>query len=366
VVGKVALGVASFLLVALAAGLIVAFLFRHPTPEPYQQARADLPPSLPRDAGAHFAAQTEWWYYTGQLLGEGGERFGFEVVFFKAYAPPHAKIFGRIPVSWLCNPAYSSHLAVTDLQRGAFSFVEQTNCPFPWAGGARTDRYEVWVRRWWAREEGSHHHLHAEAEGMALDLALAPLKPAAFHGSQGVVSMGAGGTSYYYSYTRMGGSGWLEVGRRRIPVQAQAWMDHQWGSWDWTGFQGWDWFSLRLDSGEELMLFQFRDEDGAAQPQSFGTYVAADGATVHLPQQAFHVEVLDRWTSPRTGAAYPIGWRIATRLPAGELAVWAEVPAQELPLRMGPAYWEGICRVAGTLAGEAVAGHAYVEMTGYR
>jgi predicted secreted hydrolase len=164
----------------------------------------------------------------------------------------------------------------------------------------------------------------------------------------------------------MGGSGWLEVGGRRIPVQAQAWMDHQWGSWDWTGFQGWDWFSLRLDSGEELMLFQFRDEDGAAQPQSFGTYVAADGATVHLPQQAFHVEVLDRWTSPRTGAAYPIGWRIATRLPAGELAVWAEVPAQELPLRMGPAYWEGICRVAGTLAGEAVAGHAYVEMTGYR
>lgn len=363
---KVALWLASLLILALAAGLLIAFLFRHPTPDPYQQAQADLPPRLPGDDGAHFAAQTEWWYYTGELLGEGGEHFGFEVVFFKAYPPSHAKMFGRIPVSWLCNPAYSSHLAVTDLKEGTFTFAEQVNCPLPWAGGARTDRYEVWNRGWWAGEEGSRHHLHAGSSVAALDLTLVSMKPATFHGSQGVVPMGAGGTSYYYSHTRMGGSGWLEVGGRRILVQARAWMDHQWGSWDWTGFQGWDWFSLRLDSGEDLMVFQFRDQEGMVQPQSFGTYVGADGATVHLPQQAFVVEVLDRWTSPRTGATYPVAWRIATRLPTGELVVRAELSDQELPLRMGPTYWEGICQVEGTLAGEPVRGHAYVEMTGYR
>lgn len=362
---RAAIALACLLVLAFALGLLAVFLFRLPTPDPFQQAQADLPPRLPADAGAHFAARTEWWYYTGELVGEGGERFGFEVVFFKAYAPPHAKVLGRIPISWLCNPAYSSHLAIADLQRQTFSWVEQSNCPLPWAGGARADRYEVWNRGWWAREEGSRHHLHAEAEDMALDLTLAPTKPAVFHGGRGVVPMGEGGTSYYYSYTRMTGSGWLETLGRRVGVQARAWMDHQWGSWDWRGFQGWDWFSLRLDSGEEWMLFLFRGAQGAVQPESFGTYVAVDGTATHLPREAFQVEVLDHWTSPQTGATYPIGWRIATRLPAGELVVWPEMPVQELPIRLGPTYWEGICRVAGTLAGEPVTGHAFVEMTGY-
>lgn len=360
--------VAFFSLCVLAFALLtlVVFLFRHPTPDPFQQARADLPPHLPGDAGAHFASQTEWWYYTGELRGEGGERFGFELVFFKAYAPSHALILGRIPVSWLCNPVYSAHLAIVDLGRGTFHYEEIANFPFPWTGGARTDRFEVWIQGWRAVAEGEKHHLRATASTHALELALVSQKLPVFHGGQGAVNMGGGGTSYYYSFTRLVGRGWVEVEGRRLPVQGQAWMDHQWGSWDWAQFEGWDWFSLRLESGEELMFFQFRDKDGKSQAESFGTYVAADGMATHLPFNSFRIQVLDQWRSPVTGAVYPSGWDIVTTLPPGRFKVRPLLADQELPLRMGPTYWEGISQVTGTLAGSVVAGTAYVEMTGYR
>ena len=53
-----------------------------------------------------------------------------------------------------------------------------------------------------------------------------------------------------------------------------SWMDHEFG----TSFlepdqQGWDWFSLQLDDGAELMLYQMRRRDGRADPHSSGTLV---------------------------------------------------------------------------------------------
>src|SRR5579859_4476707 len=33
---------------------------------------------FPQDYGAHPDFQTEWWYYTGNLVGTDGRRFGFE------------------------------------------------------------------------------------------------------------------------------------------------------------------------------------------------------------------------------------------------------------------------------------------------
>ncbi|MFA9561558.1 MAG: lipocalin-like domain-containing protein, partial [Nitrospirota bacterium] len=38
---------------------------------------------FPRDHGSHEQFQTEWWYFTGHLLGSKGRRFGYELTFFR-------------------------------------------------------------------------------------------------------------------------------------------------------------------------------------------------------------------------------------------------------------------------------------------
>jgi predicted secreted hydrolase len=352
------------LLVTLAAGLMTAiFIFRHPTPVEFQQATASQPIDFPRDAAAHFDFSTEWWYYTGFLNGEDDRRYGFELVFFKAYLPPQVRLGNVLPLNWSNNPIYFAHFAVSDQAAREHVFFERVSFPRFWDAGARADRFEVWNGDWraWGRE--GQYSLRANGGRYRLRLNLASFQPPALHGPEGVgvVDMGQAGTSYYYSEPDLIGVGVLDVDGVPQDVQATAWMDHQWGSWSaHGGYAGWDWFSLRLDDGEQVMLFNFRDEKGGVQPESSGTWITADGQTGHLTSRDYTVEVLERWTSPDTAGSYPIRWRVKVPDHDLDVVVEASFPEQEMPIRFGPIYWEGTTAVSGSASGVG-----FVEMTGH-
>ena len=60
-------------------------------------------------------------------------------------------------------------------------------------------------------------------------------------------------------------------------------MDHEF----FTGamapnLAGWDWFSLQLDDGWEVMLYLLRHKDGTVDPASSGTLIDPQGQTRHL------------------------------------------------------------------------------------
>jgi len=349
----------------LAIALTTAvLLFRRPTPDVFKQATADIPIALPRDAAAHFDYQSEWWYYTGHLLAEEGTRYGFEVVFFKVYLPGWIKV-GPLPINWVANPFYLAHFAVTNEEQGTFTFAEETNFPDFWSAGAKEEVYSVWNGDWSVKEVGGKHLLKASMEGYAIDLELKPLKPHVLHGDGGISPMGEGGASYYYSYTRMRGRGTLNVAGTAISVEATAWMDHQWGSWDWGGFAGWDWFSIRLNDGRELMLFEFLDERGLRQEASGGTIIFPDGRFSHLSFADYSIEVLEHWTSPNSHVTYPAGWRVLVPKQRIELEVWPVLSDQELIVEFGGPYWEGSVTVKGKWGGIPVVGVGYVELVGY-
>ena len=201
---------------------------------------------------------------------------------------------------------------------------------------------------------------------LALDLTLSSAKPPALHGDAGLSrkSALAGNASYYVSYTRLAAEGALTLNDRRVGVSGQSWMDHEFGT---TGLGpdaiGWDWFSLQLNDGRELMLFQIRQKDGSIEPLSSGTLVARDGSTRYLANDQFRVEVGARWKSPRTGGDYPARWKLS--IPSGRLAL-AVVPFvadQEMDISFK--YWEGAVRVEGQAGGVPIGGTGYVELTGY-
>ena len=127
---------------------------------------------------------------------------------------------------------------------------------------------------------------------------------------------------------------------------------------------GWDWFSLRLEDGRDLMLYALRRVDGTVD-HATGTLVGEDGSARPLEGEAFEIEATGSWTSPVTGSVYPSGWRIAVPSAGIELAVEPVVEAQENVSELLPDlhYWEGVV-VARDAAGR-VAGRGYVELTGY-
>ncbi|NIW43520.1 MAG: carotenoid 1,2-hydratase, partial [Gammaproteobacteria bacterium] len=65
-----------------------------------------------------------------------------------------------------------------------------------------------------------------------------------------------------------------------------------------AGQVGWDWFSIQLVDGSELMVFQIRRGDGTIDPFSSGTWISSDGEVVSLERKDFEIQVEDTWTSP--------------------------------------------------------------------
>jgi predicted secreted hydrolase len=117
-----------------------------------------------------------------------------------------------------------------------------------------------------------------------------------------------------------------------------------------------------------VMLFHIRRKDGSIDPYSAGTYVDAEGKTTHLRSGDFMLQpVGEKWTSPLTGADYPIQWKIAIPKLGVELEAKTLLKSQELTgkTRISPTYWEGAIVLTGRRNSQPFSGSGYLEMTGY-
>jgi predicted secreted hydrolase len=145
-------------------------------------------------------------------------------------------------------------------------------------------------------------------------------------------------------------------------------MDHEFSTAPLEpGIAGWDWFSLQLSDRTEVMVYLLRRADGGLHPATSGTFVGVSGEPRRLGGDEIQIRALHHWTSPHTGARYPVAWRVAVAPLDLALTVEANLADQEMrtPRSTRVDYWEGSVRAAGTRAGEGVEGVGYVELTGY-
>ncbi len=320
-----------------------------------------LPPiRFPEDESAH-RDLTEWWYYTGHMNATTPDgkshHYGFELVFFQA-------LRSDLP------PVYAAHFAISDVTRGQFHFDQrrllEPNAIIP--NGTSTTGINVSISDWSVHGLNGLDHLTATMPDYTMHIDLHGLKPAILHNSNGLITYGLGGFSYYYSRTHMALSGTLIDHSQSLSVTGEAWMDHQWGNFLALGGGGWDWFSIQLKNNTEMMLYLIRN----ASSQIISTYISLidTNANDHLlPAKALQVQVLSHWTSPVTHATYPSGWHLEINDPQlrTSLTLIPELKDQELAAYQstGNSYWEGAVSIQGQGASQAVQGEGYVELTGY-
>jgi predicted secreted hydrolase len=109
------------------------------------------------------------------------------------------------------------------------------------------------------------------------------------------------------------------------------------------------------------MAFRMRGADGSAR-WAAATLRSADGAVQTFSPAQITWTPARRWRSPRTGADYPVAWRV--RIGGREFEVEPLMDDAELDSRSstGTIYWEGPVRLN---AGGASIGRGYLELTGY-
>lgn len=335
-------------------------------PVGFQRAEAPLDWDFPKDFGPHPDYHTEWWYYTGNLESDQGDRFGYQLTIFRRALRPAEDRTDR-ESTWATEQIYMGHFALSDQSAGQHYGFERFSRGAAGLAGAQSEPYRVWIEDWQvSRSAAGEYQLIAEQDGIKLDLILKDLKGPILHGDQGYSQKGPdqGNASHYYSQTRMQTSGSIQTNTGSYQVSGLSWKDHEFSTIALSSGQvGWDWFSIQLDDGSELMVFQIRREDGSIDPYSSGTLIDPSGDVVSLAQVDFEIQVEDSWSSPKSRAKYPSLWRVI--VPSANLELLIQPILADQEMNLSYAYWEGAVDVQGTLAGNDVSGSGYVEMTGY-
>ena len=329
-------------------------------------ARAIAPRAFvfPQDHGPHPEFRNEWWYVTGNLDNEDGERFGFELTIFRFALTPSVSASKS---AWRTNQVYIAHLAVTDADNKRFYVAQRYSRGAAGLAGAQAKPFRVWIDDWEmaGKAEAGTWHLIADDEDFGIDLELRALKPPVLNGIDGLSQKSADSSnaSYYYSITRLQTEGSLRIGENEFTVSGLSWLDREWSTSALAADQvGWDWFALQLDDGSELMIYGLRLENGTRDPASAGTFVSANGVTTHLAYDDVEISVLEEWSSPE-GGSYPSRWLLRVPRFGLELNVTPVISDQELFTTVR--YWEGAVDVTGEHELRPVEGRGYVELTGY-
>ncbi|MBS3746047.1 MAG: carotenoid 1,2-hydratase [Wenzhouxiangellaceae bacterium] len=327
-------------------------------PEVFDRVTGPEPLEFPADHGLHPGYRNEWWYFTGNLAGEDGDRYGFQFTLFRFAVEP-----GDRPDSDFATDAvWMAHLAVSDIERERFIASERFARDALGLAGATAD--EWWLRDWTVSREANGWRLRARSDGLEMDLRMEMEKPVVLQGDSGYSRKGPepGNASRYYSITRMKASGRLEIDGTGVAVDGLAWLDREWGSSQLgAGIAGWDWFALQLDDGRDLMLYRLRTEAGTASRFSAGVIVEPDGSYRTLGREDFDFEEIRRWRDA-TGVDWPVAWRV--RLPEFglEFEVRPSFDAQRWYATVG--YWEGAVEVIEPASGDRL-GRGYLELSGY-
>jgi predicted secreted hydrolase len=329
---------------------------------------------FPEDHGPHAGYRTEWWYYTGNLTSEKGNRYGFQFTIFRTQISPpgYEKKWPRPSSAWRTQQVYLGHAAITDISGKQHLHTERiAREALGLSAGVQNGAVTaIFLHDWSLHIAPDSHVLKVASDDFSYEFHLAPEKPPVRHGDAGYSPKGSNPdrASCYYSFTRLKTEGRLSVAGEIESVEGFSWMDHEFSTAALEpGLVGWDWFSLQLSDNTEVMLYLLRGENGKIHPASSGSRVDANGELRHLVKNDFKVDVLKTWKSQQSDAVYPARWRVQIHSLSLDLYISPNLSDQEMQTLQstGIIYWEGSVSFTGMKQGRPVTGLGYVELTGY-
>jgi len=213
-------------------------------------------------------------------------------------------------------------------------------------------------RSWWKQtsENPMSYTMHVDTGDFSAHLAMEAVKQPMMIDGSGQIREGLLGRSYYYARPRLRIEGTLKVKEKEMVVSGIAWIDRQWGEWEWSGLGTWRWFSIQLENNVDILAIQITNPlTSGVVSQSF-TISDENGKTRVLKR--FSVKENGKWRSPESREVYGSWWTLNSPGHC-ELRVHPIFLEQESMKGL----WEGVCTAEGTFEGKAVTGRAFAEQS---
>jgi predicted secreted hydrolase len=312
---------------------------------------------FPRDEQAHDKI-IEWWYWNGHLQGDDGNRYAFMDCLFQADIK-------KVKLPFLKSPfakTYFSHSILSDIKnQRSYPDVDYISLlsrdsfrrPLLFVNYIDANVLDGYAVAEMAETSPFNYRLRTERS----DLSLTAKKKPLLEGGDGFLKLGDRST-YYYSLTDLETRGTIRIGKKEIKVKGKSWMDHQWADAPYAKDE-WNWFSLQLNNNVEIVCFEVSVN---GKKTAMADICFPNGKSEHLDSVRFFSQG-GKWRSAKTGAAYPLSWRI--EIPEKRIVLNVEPLIKKQEMIFGTLnYWEGPLDVRGTIGGRKVSGQGFLELVG--
>lgn len=327
----------------------------------FEQVLPGQPLVFPRDHLSHPGFRTEWWYLTANLETEQGQWIAVQWTLFRIATQPFAG--SENATGWQDTQRFMAHAVVTtaekrwQAERFARGGIGQA--------GVEGKPYRLWLDNWrWQGLDSSPFPATLTFADVSADASMAATLNIRSYGN--LVRQGEAGysqkdpmdprlASYYYSMPFLLLDGVVTLDGVPVAVKGEGWFDREWSSQAMSEHQtGWDWFSLHLDDGRALMLYQLRSTQH--DPFVFGSLSWPDGRSIALSSDQASLTPIA--TTTLSGRTFPIRWHLQVPAQQIDLDVQAQREDQLLPFIFQ--YWEGPVTASGSHHGQG-----FMELTGY-
>ncbi|WP_153912743.1 lipocalin-like domain-containing protein [Shewanella sp. TC10] len=321
--------------------------------------------SFPDDHLSHDNFRQEWWYLTANMQTQSGEKLGIQWTQFRiALAANNSQQNTEHNSDWATSQMYMSHAAITS--KSHHLAAEKWSRGHPNLADVSADPFTVKLDNWqWVSETTGLFPatLSVATDEFSYQLSLTSDAPMQLQGDKGfsIKSADAAVASYYYSQPFIELSGTITRNGKQELVTGKAWLDREWSSQFLTkAQQGWDWFSIRLDDGSALMVFQLRgaDENTPAFYSARRMFADGSGRNISSAQSLDDISMTPLSWQQTDSGKYPTSWQLAITSEQIDVTINALNPDSNMPLSIP--YWEGPISVIGSHSGDG-----YMELTGY-
>lgn len=318
-----------------------------------------FPIQFPRDEAAHYDNvpytvnnMTEWWYYNGRFTTKDGRKFGYYLNYMyiqlalggkKVMIPlfmmqvtdlNNQKVYGKT----IFSTPFESHFSTqnVDLAYGKDVTLKKDKNTFLLNGALKSE---------------------ADQPSLKFSLETTPIRDVLLVNKTGFIEMFNNTNSYYYSYTRLNTTGYIQIGDEKFeidPTQSLMWMDHQWGDFIISpGDDQWFFSLIQLDNGMDILttLPYDRAKKEYRGDLGFASIVMPDNSRIYIKNQKLFAREIQ-------GEKHPQYYELSIPEINLQLTLTSLAPNQDLN-------WisESASSIEGFFNGGAVKGSGNIEST---
>ncbi len=201
----------------------------------------------------------------------------------------------------------------------------------------------------------------ASAADGGLQLSSESLKNPLILGDSGYFNQGASAYTYYYSFTENKINGSILFGEISEEVSGTAWIDKQYGTFSPATEEYYEWFSVNLSNGMDLVVWDLFTAQNQLPDLSAYRHMSVwqDSAT-QFTTHDYQMERLSYAYMPDGAMCYAQSWHLSSEEMQMDLIITTlnSHGDVQLPFR----FYEGATSVSGTVNGVPVTGRGFAEL----